>query len=327
MDIELNKAGQIFNFIMDFDSPHKLGEIKDDDDEDVEMRWLKSNNVYTSCQNSEIVDTLESGMYEVFQDQEGRIHAAKFEPETDELYWLPNNHINDVILEINEFWKKSEKFKTFNIKHKRGIMLMGGPGTGKTSIINLLSSTLVKNGGLVFSVSNGTELSWFINFGHNHLRNIEPDRPINLIIEDIDKYMDNSSTESKLLNFLDGEDSLDHIVVIATTNRLDHLNDLLLRPSRFDHHIEVEKPNAEVREAYLIKKGLSAEKAKLWGKDTVDYSLAELKELFVSVELLDIDYEASKNKIKKQADNVSTTTFNKSKGKMKKVGFGVGDKS
>lgn len=319
--------GGAFAFLMNMDTPHRLGERLDEDEDTTQLKWLKSaDGVYSLCDDSQIVDIMEPGMYEVFQDSRGATHAQSVEPETDELYFLPNNHINEIIAEVASFWEKAEVFKKYKLKHKRGLMLYGHPGTGKSSIKNLLCSALIENKGLVFTIGNSQELFWFIEFAKNHLRKVEPDRPIITIIEDIDKYMDGAGLESSLLNFLDGENSINHNVVIATTNRFDDLNDLLLRPSRFDYAIEVEKPDAAVRKSYLINKGLDDEKAEEWAKDTNGFSLAELKELFISVILLELDYSTSKRKINDQADTIENTTFKKPKGKSKSLGFGMGKK-
>lgn len=295
------------DYIIDFDTPHSLGERSEDGF--TSKKWLKSDDVYSSCKDSEIVTKLDTGTYSVFQDARGGTHASKFQIETDELYFLPNNNINTVVAEVADFWKKGDRFKQYKMKHKRGILFMGPPGTGKTSVINLLVSSLIDNDGLVFYIDNHNELFWYIEFIQNHLRLIEPDRPIITVIEDIDKFMDGGGIESALLNFLDGNDSVDHQITIATTNRLSNLNDLLLRPSRFDWHIKVDKPNEEVREAFLINKGLDKETAHKWAADTDNYSIAELKELFCSVILLDIEYDVAKTKIKDQADNVQNQTF------------------
>lgn len=302
---------------IDFDSPHRLGDRPEK--EFGKPKWLATDNeTFSSCQATKVISKLPSGMYNVFQSQAGGYHAARVFPETDALYHLPNTLINKVIEEVSEFWKKGEDFNALHIKHKRGILLHGGPGVGKTSTINLLASALIQNEGLVFSATTINELLWFAEFANKHLRIIEPDRPAILIIEDIDKMMDGANAESMLLNFLDGESSVNHLVVIATSNRYNNLNDLILRPSRFDTHIKMEAPTEEVRKAYLERKGLTETEAITWAAETNDFSLAELKELFVSVKLLDFSLEIAKERIKKQAKDVKNTTFTK------KTGTGLG---
>jgi hypothetical protein len=311
----------------DTDSPHMVGQPAEIDElRPSKYKWLKSDNgVYAMVQNSQTVDSIEPGIYSLFQDSRGGLHAEKYDIETDELYILPNNHVKETLAEIDHFWTLAPLFKQYGYKHKRGILLEGPPGTGKTSIINILADKLIKAGGLVFTVNNSNELNWYIDFMHTNLRVAEPDRNVIVIVEDIDKYMDGGGLESMLLLWLDGEDSVDHQVVVATTNRFDDLNDLLLRPSRFDDHIEVPKPTPEIREAYLLKKGLDVKKAKEWADDTHDFSLAELKELICSVLLLGIDYTKAKEKINSQASNVKNKTGQKSKDR-KSAGFEFGKK-
>lgn len=308
---------EVQDFFVDLEGPHKLGERSEKGQE--VNKWLKSSGTYSSCRDSEIVDKMPAGSYVVFQDARGATHAQNFDVKTDELYFLPNNHTKDVCKEIGDFWNKADRFKLNKVTHKRGILFMGPPGTGKTSLINLLTHALVQNGGLVFYVTNQQELYWYIEYIHEHLRVIEPDRQVITVIEDIDKYIDGSSTESALLNFLDGADSFDHHVVVGTTNKLEGLNDLIMRPSRFDWVITVEGPDEKCRKAFLVHKGLTDKEADEWAKDTDGYSMAELKELFISVKLLDIDYQLSKTKLKDQGNLDVKKTF--TKGHKKSVGF------
>lgn len=308
---------EVAEYFIDMDSPHSLGERGEGDDFK-NTKWLTTDGIYSSSKNSEIVDKMKSGIYSVFQDSNGRTHAQKVEVKSDELYFLPNDKTQDVVREIADFWTKADKFKEAKVKHKRGILFMGPPGTGKTSMINLLTSSLIENDGLVFIISTAPQLYWFIEFVHSHLREIEPDRPVITVIEDIDRFMDGSNTESTLLNLLDGADSFDHNVTIATSNRFDDLNDLLLRPSRFDRQVEVDFPSLAVREAFLIKKGLDDKDAKKWAKDTDQYSIAELKELFISVKLLDMSYIDAKDTIKRQGEAVTKKTYSR---KPAKIGF------
>jgi ATP-dependent 26S proteasome regulatory subunit len=316
----------IISFMMDAETPHNVGQPAFVEEGKVsKYKWLKSKDgVYAMVQDSETVDIIAPGMYSLFQDNRGGLHAENFELETDELYELPNNHIAELMAEAEDFWIKAPRFAKYKIKHKRGIILEGSGGTGKTSIMNILANELVKRGGLVFSIRNTNELMWYINFMHDNLRIAEPEREVIVLIEDIDKYMDGGGVESTVLNWLEGEDSVNHQLVIATTNYFNELNDLLLRPSRFDKHITVEKPEKAVREAYLIKKGLEVAQAAEWAKDTNDFSIAELKELFVSVVLLDLDYENAKKRINAQAAAV-VNNVGKRNAKKKGVGFKFGE--
>lgn len=304
-------------YYVDLSSPHSVGE-RSEDGKNKNTKWLHTEGVYSSTKNSQIVDQLQSGIYTIFQDGQGRVHAQKIEIETDELYHLPNNKTQEIVKEISDFWTKADKFKAAKVKHKRGILFMGPAGTGKSSMINLLTSKLIENGGLVFHIDTAPELYWYIDFVHNHLREIEPNRPVITVIEDIDKFMDGGTHESTLLNLLDGADSFDHNVTIATTNRMEELNDLILRPSRFDRHVEIDIPTKEVREAFLIKKGLSSEEAGQWAKLTNTYSIAHLKELFTSVKLLDMDFKEAMDTLKDQEKNVAKKTYTR---KTAKIGF------
>lgn len=301
---------------MGVEAPHSLGEGGDDQPKNT--NWLETDGVYSSVKTSKIVDKLKPGMYTVFQDSNGGLHAQEIEVESDELYELPNNKTQSVVSEIEDFWTKADKFKEAKVKHKRGVLLYGPPGTGKSSTIGLLTNSLIEKGGVVFYITSAPELFWYIDFAHDHLRQIEPERPVITVIEDIDKFMDEGSLESSVLNFLDGADSFDHNVTIATTNRLASLNDLILRPSRFDRQIEVDVPTLEVRQAFLLKKGLDSDEAAEWAKDTSGYSIAELKELFISVKLLDKDYREAKLTLKDQDSKVSKRTYNK---KSNEIGF------
>lgn len=308
-------------YLIDFDTPHRFGELREEGDDS--NQWLKStDNVYSSCKDTSIVNKLEAGTYCVFQDSRGACHAQKFELETEELYYLPDTDITDVVEEVARFWERKDLFKQHKITHKRGILFKGPPGTGKTSLLNLLAASLIKNDGLVFFISDRDEFFWFVQFANEHLRKIEPNRPIITIIEDIDKFVDGGATESAMLSFLDGPDSVNHNIVIATTNRPDELNDLILRPCRFDWHIEVNVPTLATRKFFLEKKGLDADVIDKWVKDTKDFSFAELKELFSAVILLDNDYNATLKKLKDQGDAIQNTTF-KPKHKSSAIGFGV----
>jgi ATP-dependent 26S proteasome regulatory subunit len=323
MEQELTMA-----FIIDQDTPHGVGQPAFvEEGKTSKYKWLKSKEgVYAMVQDSETVDSIDPGMYSIFQDNRGGLHAQVFTIDCDELFELPDDHIDELITEGEMFWNKTKMYKKYNFIHSRGILLHGGGGEGKTTIVDQLAQKLVKRGGLVFFITNTNELMWYIAFMQDNLRVADPNREVIVIIEDIDTFCDGGGVERTILNWLNGADSINHQLVIATTNHYDELSDLLLRPGRFDKHIDIGKPIPSKKEAYLIAKGLDKERAHKWSKDTDGFSLAELKELFVAVILLDIDYELAKTKVNKQAAAVINNTSKRQRKRDETVGFTLGKK-
>lgn len=133
----------------------------------------------------------------------------------------------------------------------------------------------------------------------------------------IDKII--QSKESELLNILDGQSCIDHQLTLATTNRLDELNDLLLRPSRFDWLIEIQSPTEESRRVYLSSFGLTEDELELFVTKSKELSMAQLKELYVAVKLLDNDIDLVLKRLKDNKKTVVQTTF---KPPQKPIGFG-----
>lgn len=299
------------------DSVNRVEEYDDEDEEDEDFNcWIKTGSVYTASKGSTIEGKLENGFYSIASSQ-NQILLRKYRINTDSLYMLPDETNNKVVEEISKFWDKSKLYAEHNVIHKRGILLAGHPGTGKSSLINIIAKQVVKNNGVVFYVDSVNELHLFLTMVHSQLRAIEPNRPIIVIIEDIDKITNNGG-ESIISNFLDGPDQIDHCVVLATTNRLHELNDLMLRPSRFDWIIEIEKPNLKVRRYFFEQKNITGSELEEWAEKTNDLSLADLKEVFIGVKLLGYSMDEILSKLKGQKDMVQNTTH---QGKRTKVGF------
>jgi len=310
-------------FMIELDTPHNVGQpAYVEEGVKSNYKWLKSKEgVYAMVQDSETVDRIEPGMYALSQDNRGGLHASVFTISADELFDLPDNHIDELIAESEKFWSKAVEFKKYNFIHSRGCLLHGSGGNGKTAIIDQLAQKLVKRGGLVFVITNTNELMWYISFMQDNLRIADPERDVIVIIEDIDTYCQNENVERTILNWLAGSDAINHQFVIATTNHYDELSDLLLRPGRLDIHIEVGKPIPAKKEAYLIAKGLDKDTAHKWANSTDGFSLAEIKELFVAVVLLDIDYEKAKKKVNEQAAAVINNTSKRLRKRDETMGF------
>lgn len=237
-----------------------------------------------------------AGVYEVGLSTRLGIVLEPKKLKNDELIELPGHGCEDVMLEIKKFWELRDKFEERGLTHKRGVLLYGDPGTGKTSILNLLIKQMVeKIGGIVLMQKDLSNMA----AGLQLVRSREPNRPIMMVFEDID---DMRSQESSMLALLDGENQVNGVVTVATTNYLDRLpSRIRQRPSRFDLVIEVDMPGAEARREYLNVKEPSLQGPELeqWVNKTEGYSLAAIKELIILSRVYGVELESALERLKK----------------------------
>jgi len=264
----------------------------------VYTQWLKrGTNTFLPTDNAVTVNKVESGVYNIRFNESMGYYMVKKELTLDELIDLPNPEGHKVLEGIKTFWQRKDKFKEYGYSYKRGILLYGVPGGGKTSIINLLCRELVDNmEGVVFTISSEEDLAMYRNFMTETYRMIEPDRPIITIIEDIDGLCQHKETETKLLNVLDGIEQLENVVYLATTNYTERLSERILnRPNRFDMRIEVKSPNDECRRIYLEHKlkgeDLASVDLEEWVEKTRGMTMAHLGEVIKSVLILGNSFE------------------------------------
>jgi AAA+ superfamily predicted ATPase len=266
---------------------------------------------------------LPPGFYEIRWNSEFQTDCLiKKEINVDELYYLPSNEITDIVRDIENFWESVSKFKEYRFVHKRGILLWGEPGCGKSAIIQLCTKHLINElGGIVINVSSVDELEKF-NKIIDQIRTIEPHRPIITILEDVDSLAgEEKYATSLLLNLLDGIKQTENIVYIATTNYPEKLEDRITnRPSRFDRRYHVLMPSKEVREAYFRKKMSEEDIKKIdlekWIKETDNMSIAHLRELVISVIAMENTFEDTISRLKELAKKPMSK-----KNAKEKVGF------
>lgn len=240
----------------------------------------------------------------------------------DELLILPDLTFNSIIADIKYFWENQGKFTEYKYTYKRGILLYGPPGSGKTSLIALLSNDIIERGGIVINIKDANDLQIYSDSVGKVFRNIQPNTPILTIMEDLDGLAQVKDTETLLLNILDGVYQLDNIVYLACTNYPENLQDRILnRPSRFDKRYLIDLPNEEVRRFYLERKIHPDDLAKLdlddIVKQTDGLSIAHLGEFVKSAFIFGKTIEESIDNLKHMGDFISSTKF---KGK-KKTGF------
>ena len=204
----------------------------------------------------------------------------------DDLIEFPDSVSDKIIKEIEDFWNKSKAFEKYGFLHRRGYLLYGPAGGGKTSLVQQIIKKIIDRKGLVFICDNPPTLASALSV----FREIEPNRNIICIFEDIDSIID-SSGEDVILSILDGEMQVDKVLNIATTNYPENLDRRLVgRPRRFDRVIKIGMPNAAVRGLYFSTKlSISNDEINNWVKKTEGFSFAAMAELVISVKCLDHD--------------------------------------
>lgn len=305
------------------DEEGEFGEVKNYIKPNKHTSWsILSNDEFVPSYST--TERLPAGFYELKYSTEQRTEVLrKKNVSIDELFYLPSNEVLAIVQDIKNFWESEHKFKEYKLLHKRGILLYGDPGCGKSCIIQLCTNYLVNDlNGIVLNIDSGESLERLEGF-LTTIRKIEPVRPIIVILEDVDAIAgDEKHYTSLLLNMLDGLKQTQNIVYIATTNYPEKLEERITdRPSRFDRRYHIDLPNKEVREAYfrnkISEKDLSNKEIKKWVSETEGMSLAHLKELVVSVIAMGNNFDNTINLLKGLKEKPNTRSKN-----IKKVGFG-----
>lgn len=285
--------------IEDYNSNHLI-KVNNDDNENFNMEnysmWIFDGKEYTPSFKLKIRKTLPKGIYKI-DYEEGKYFIGQIKNNTDEIYKLSNKIVNAILTEIDDFWNKKDLYEKHHILHKRGLLLEGPAGNSKTSTINLIIENILNNDGLIFIVRSLREFNLLCDF-LLIFRQIEPNRNVITIIEDIDQLIDmGGGFDVNILDFLDGKNSINHHLVIMTSNNTTRLSEALLRPSRIDVRFVLELPDKQTRYEYLEKKGISKDRLNEYAEKTDGMTFAQLKELFISTEILNKDIDTAINKI------------------------------
>lgn len=273
--------------------------------------WSVVGDSYYPCDKTE--NKLPPGQYlPMFSEHRG-IFFIKKAVNLDELLVLPDSETTYVIDAITDFWKREKAFRSHGFLWKRGMLMWGPPGSGKTSCLQQLSKLIIDNGGLSVYCTSPVITAEALRI----LRRIEPKRPVIVMIEDIDAVI-NRHGEPDLLALLDGELQIDNVVYIATTNYPEELDPRFIqRPSRFDEVIYIGMPSDAAREVFLksknprlAKKG-NEEELHEWVELTNGFSIAAMKEVIVAVECLGRDLKETIKRIEQIMERKPTSTDNK----------------
>jgi cell division protease FtsH len=204
--------------------------------------------------------------------------------------------------EVVEFLRSPKKFVEIGAKIPKGVLLLGPPGTGKT----LVAKAVAGEAGVPFFNISGSEfVEMFVGVGASRVRDLfkqaKKKAPAIVFIDEIDAVGrhrgaglgggndEREQTLNQILVEMDGFETNDNIIVIASTNRPDVLDPALLRPGRFDRRVTLDLP--DIRERELILK-IHTKNKKL--NDDVDFgNIAQRTPGFSGADLANLVNEAA----------------------------------
>ncbi|KAJ4360575.1 i-AAA protease yme1 [Didymosphaeria variabile] len=198
------------------------------------------------------------------------------------------------LTDIVDFLKNPERYNKLGGRLPKGVLLIGPPGTGKT----LLARAVAGEAGVPFFYMSGSEFDEvYVGVGAKRVRELftaaRSKAPAIVFIDELDAVGGKRNTRdagyhrqtlNQLLNDLDGFDQSTGVIFIAATNHPELLDKALLRPGRFDRHVQVELPDVQGRLAILkhhtkkIRLSPDADLFKI-ARGTPGFSGAELENL------------------------------------------------
>jgi len=208
-----------------------------------------------------------------------------------------NAEAKSMVLDVIEFIKNPEKYSSVGARMPRGLLFYGPPGTGKT----LMAKAIAGEANVPFYAMSGSDfVQMYVGVGASRVRSLfqkakKNERAV-IFIDEIDAIGkkrarsvsasndERDQTLNALLTEMSGFHDNSGIIVIGATNRLDTLDEALLRPGRFDRQIEIGLPDINARKhilsLYASKKPLSDDvDLDALAKSTVYFSGAMLENL------------------------------------------------
>lgn len=232
------------------------------------------------------IQKLPAGIYSAHPSMDGVLFRTA-EVKSDKLLRFEDPTHQTVLNEIKKFWELKDKYDRLGYLHNRAILLHGDPGSGKTCIVKLVIEDVVNAGNIVLMNDYVGDLLK----GLRAFRDIEPSRQCLAVLDDVDALI-NRCGEHSLLELLDGENTVDNIMYLGTTNYISRIPARILRPGRFDRKIQVNFPPPSGRYAYIKDKmgGIYPEADIIKIVNATDgLSFGHLREFLIGVYCLDQD--------------------------------------
>ena len=205
------------------------------------IQWkLAMPGVFESCGTT--FRKLPAGAYGCSINQYGEPQLVAKDLQVDDLIDFADSLPSQILQEIENFWSLGEKFERYGYLHRRGYLLYGPQGSGKSSVVHQVVHRIIKAGHVAVFCEHPGVLTRTMEL----FRKVEVDRPLICMFEDIDAVIELHG-DSELLQWLDGSHQINKVINIATTNYPERLDRRIVsRPRRFDRIIKIEAPAAHI---------------------------------------------------------------------------------
>ncbi len=199
----------------------------------------------------------------------GRARAHRYQPGRETVTFADVAGIDEAkqeLTEIVDFLRDPDKYRRLGGRIPRGVLLSGQPGTGKTLLARAVAG---EAGAPFFSMSASEFVEAIVGVGASRVRDLfrqaKKESPAIVFIDELDAVGrarssagggfggsdEREQTLNQILTEMDGFDSSTAVIVIGATNRIDVLDQALLRPGRFDRRVAVLPPDREGRRLIL----------------------------------------------------------------------------
>jgi cell division protease FtsH len=199
----------------------------------------------------------------------GRAKALRYQPGKETVTFADVAGIDEAkqeLTEIVDFLRHPDKYRQLGGRIPRGVLLSGQPGTGKTLLARAVAG---EAGAPFFSMSASEFVEAIVGVGASRVRDLfrqaKKESPAIVFIDELDAVGrarstaggygggsdEREQTLNQILTEMDGFDTSTNVIVIGATNRIDVLDQALLRPGRFDRRVVVSSPDREGRRLIL----------------------------------------------------------------------------
>ncbi len=223
------------------------------------------------------------------------------------------NEVKEELSEIVDFLKNPNKYRNFGIKLPKGVLLVGPPGVGKT----MIAKAVAGEANVPFFYQSGSSfVQIYVGIGAKRVRELfayaKKYAPSIIFIDEIDavgkargnyRNDERESTLNQLLSEMDGFEDSSGVIVVAATNKIEVLDEALLRSGRFDRRVFVSLPDKEERIA-IINIYLKDKKHKVNIKNISDITVG-----FSGAALSTLVNEAAINALKRGSNIIEESDF------------------